>query len=79
MPIDRFLADRNVTPERRHTLMLAYNHTLSKLNLIDRDDAACALVARKVMEIGANSTLTAVAIAELTVRQFAERNPPGRK
>jgi hypothetical protein len=74
MPIDRFLADRNITPERRHILMLAYNQALRKLNLIDRDDAVCELVARKVIEIGANSTLTALAIAELTVRQW---NPPG--
>ena len=71
MPINRLLEDTNLTPERRHVLELAFDHTLRKLGLVDRNDPICDLVARKVIEIGANNSTNAVAIAEIAFRQLA--------
>jgi len=70
MPINRLLEDTNLTPERRHVLQLAFDHTLRKLGLVDRNDPICDLVARKVIQIGATNTTNAVAIAEIAVKQL---------
>ena len=70
MPITRFLTDGNFTPEQRHVLELAFNGALRKLNLVDRNDPICEMVARKVIEIGATGVTNAVAISELAFRQL---------
>jgi len=62
--------DRKFTPEQRHVLELAFNHTLRKLNLVDRGDPICEIVARKVIEIAATGRTNAVAIAEIAARQL---------
>lgn len=49
---------------------MAFNRTLHKLNLVDRNDPICEIVARKVIEIGSTGASNAVAIAELAFRQF---------
>ena len=71
MPISRLLADRDVTPEQRHVLELAFNATLRKLKLVDRNDPVCEMVARKVIEIQASGVTNAVAISEIAARQLA--------
>ncbi len=70
MPITRFLIDSNLTPEQRHVLELAFNAALRKLNLVDRNDPVCEIVARKVAEIGASGVTDAVAISEIAFRQL---------
>jgi hypothetical protein len=77
MPIDRFLIDVELTPEQRHVLTLAYNNTLRKLHLVDRNDPVCEIVARKVNEIGSSGVTNAVALAEKVVAAFAQyqKNP----
>ena len=70
MPIARFLTDSNFTPEQRHVLELAFNAALRKLNLVDRNDPICEMVARKVIEIGATGVTNAVAISEIAFRQL---------
>jgi hypothetical protein len=71
MPITRPLTDSKLTPEQRHVVELAFNTTLRKLNLVDRNDPICAIVAEKIVEIGSSGTLNAVAIAEIAYRQFS--------
>lgn len=70
MPITRLLSDINVTPEQRHVIELAFNNTLRKLHLVDRNDPICDLVARKVIEIGTSGVSNAVAISEIAYRQL---------
>jgi hypothetical protein len=70
MPIARLLADANFTPEQRHVLELAFSQALSKLNLVDRNDPICDIVARKVIEIASSGVTDAIAIAEMAFRQL---------
>jgi hypothetical protein len=73
MPISRLLDETNLTPERRHVLQLAFDNTLRKLDLVDRNDPICDIVARKVIELGANSNTNAIAISEIAYRQLGLR------
>ncbi|MHC2622909.1 hypothetical protein ACVIW2_004941 [Bradyrhizobium huanghuaihaiense] len=71
MPINPLIsANINLTPEQRHVLELAFNRTLRKLNLVDRNDPICEIVARKVIEIEATGVTNAVAISEIAFRQL---------
>ena len=70
MPINRVLMESKLTPELRHVVELAFNQTLRKLNLIDRSDPICEIVARKVVEIGSSGVTNAVAISEMAFRQL---------
>jgi hypothetical protein len=70
MPINRLLDETDLTPERRHVLQLAFDNTLRKLDLVDRNDPVCDIVARKIIEIGANNTINAIAISEIAYRQL---------
>jgi hypothetical protein len=70
MSITRLFTDSSFTPEQRHVLELAFNNTLRKLNLVDRDDPICEIVARKVIEVGTSGITSSVAIAEITCRQL---------
>ena len=51
MPITRLLEGSTFTPDQRHVLEQAFNNTLRKLNLVDRSDPICEIVARKIIEI----------------------------
>jgi hypothetical protein len=46
------------------------------LNLVDRNDPICEIVARKVIEIGSRGASDAVAIAEIAYRQLVPRSSP---
>jgi hypothetical protein len=70
MPITRLLADSGLAPEQRHVIELAFNSTLRKLGLVDRNDPVCEMVARKVFELGASGVTNAVAITEIAYRQL---------
>lgn len=70
MPISRLLVDRDLTPEQRHVIVLAFAYTLRKLRLAD-SDPMCDLVARKVIEIAATGVTNAVAITEIALRSFS--------
>ncbi len=71
MPITQLLTDRSFTPEQRHVLELAYNNTLRKLNLMDRNDRVCEIVARKIIKIAEDGATNAVAISEIAYRQLS--------
>lgn len=72
MPSTRLLSD-NLTPEQRHVIELAFNLTLRKLNLVDRSDPVCEIVAQRVVEIGTSGPLNALAIAEIASKQMDPR------
>jgi hypothetical protein len=50
MPIARLLAGSAFTPEQTRELIYAYERVLTSLNLSDRTDPFCELVARQVLE-----------------------------
>jgi hypothetical protein len=52
---------------------LAFAATLRKLNLVDRSDPICEMVALKVIEIGASGVSNAVAISEIACKQLDPR------
>ena len=70
MPNTRLLEDNRFTPERRHVIELAFNNTLRKLDLVDRNDPICELVARKIIAISDSGVTNASAIAEIAYRQL---------
>jgi hypothetical protein len=74
MPITPLLTKSEFTPEQRHVLELAFNDTLRKLNLVDRNDPICEIVARKVIEIGSSGASNALAITQIAVRQLRPRS-----
>ncbi len=76
MPITRFLSGSKYTPEQRRIFELAFNATLKKLNLVDRNDPICEIVAQKVIEVGASSgIMSADAISEIASKQIDPRQP----
>src|SRR5262249_24070196 len=70
VPITRLLVGTNFTPEQQHVLKLAFSSTLRMLNLVDRNDPICEIVARKVIEIGATGITDDVAISEIAFHQL---------
>jgi hypothetical protein len=54
MPLTRLLKDSKLTPDDIKRLNKAYTFTLRSLSLVDRNDPLTEIVARKVIEIGAN-------------------------
>lgn len=73
MPIAHSLADSKFTLEQRHVLELAFNNTLCRLSLVDRNDPLCEMVARKIIEVEATGVTNAVAISEVAFRQIGLR------
>ena len=70
MPISRLLLEANLSAEQRHFYELAFNTALCKLNLVDRGDPVCELVARKIIEVGSSGVSNAVALSEIAVREL---------
>ena len=71
MPIARLLQNSNLRPAEREILNLAFIRALRLLHLVDRNDPVCEIVARKIIEIGANGASDPVAISEMAARQLA--------
>jgi hypothetical protein len=73
MPISRLLAESNLTPEQRDVIELAFADTLKRLNLMNRNDPVCEIVAKKVIEVGSRGVLNAWAISEIAYKQLDPR------
>ena len=71
MPISRLLANIQLTTEQRHVLELAFNSALRKLELVDRDDPICAIVAKRMVDLHNRGVTDAVTLSELTVRELS--------
>jgi hypothetical protein len=70
MPISRLLTQGKFTPEQRHTLELAFRATIRKLDLVDRDDPVCHIVAKRMIDIHKRGVTDAVALSEITIREI---------
>ena len=73
MPINWLLKDGQHTPEQIELLNNAFNHALSLLSVVDRNDPLCAMVARKIVEVGATGTREPRKIAEIAVARMGRR------
>ena len=67
-PISRFIANIDLAREQEHVFELAFNRALRKLDLVDRSDPICDLVAKRMIDIHVRGVSDAVALAEMTVR-----------
>lgn len=71
MPIRRLLQDSELDADEIEILTRAFNHALHSLSLIDRrDDPLADMVARKVIEIGANVVRDPAEISKMAVKQL---------
>jgi hypothetical protein len=70
MPINKFFRDGKIKPEEVARLNRAYTFALRRLNLVDRDDPLCEIVARKIMDIDAAGTNDPKEIAKLAIKQL---------
>ena len=70
MPIDRLLQRHGVGSDDSERLKQAFNLALCGLDLVDRNDPICEIVARKIVEIGLNSVRDPHEIAAQTVKQL---------
>jgi len=71
MPLDRLLERRGIGSEDSERLKQAFNLALDGLNLVDRSDPICEIVARKIIEIGLDGTRDPQDIAALTIKQLS--------
>ena len=70
MPINRLLKDSKLNPDDVELLNVAFNLALHELHLVKRYDLVCDIVARKVIEIGADGTRDPQEIASRAVKRF---------
>jgi hypothetical protein len=70
MPISRFLSDRKLNPEQTEFLNAAFNLALQALQLVDRNDPICEIVARKVIEIGVDGVGDPQEVANAVVKEL---------
>ena len=70
MPISWLIANIDLTHEQQHVLELAFRQALRKLDLVDRNDPICELVAKKMVDIHSRGVTNAIALAELTIREI---------
>jgi hypothetical protein len=70
MPIKRLCRDSKIDPTQVERLDRAFTYTLRALNLFDRDDPVCEIVARKILEIDAGGTHDPEEIARLAVTKL---------
>lgn len=72
MPINRMFRDGKIKPEDVERLNRALTFTLRSLNLVDRGDPICEIVARKVIDIDAAGTHDPEEIAKLATKQLGD-------
>jgi len=70
MPIDRLLRDGKIRAEEFDRLNRAFSFALRSLQLVDRNDPVCDIVARKVIEIDKAGTHDPVEIAKIASKQL---------
>jgi len=70
MPINRLLIESKLNAQDVKRLNEAFDLTLRELHLVDRNDPICELVARRIIDIGADVTRTPKQIAALAVKQL---------
>jgi hypothetical protein len=70
MAIHRLLQNSPLGPEEITMLTDAYERTLRKLSLVDRNDPVTELIARKVIELGQRGVREAQQLCDLAIKEL---------
>jgi hypothetical protein len=70
MPIYRLLQNSPLGPEEIAVLTEAYEGTLRKLKLVDRNDPITEMIARKIIELGQRGVRQAEQLIELAMKEL---------
>ena len=73
MAIYRLLKTLPMGPEEIAVLAEAYEHTLRKLNLVERSDPVTQLIAKKIIEIGQRGERNPQKLSELAINGAWDR------
>jgi CheY-like chemotaxis protein len=73
VPINRLLKDTNLSPEEVERLRQAYSYALETLQLVDRNDSICEIVAKKIIEIDPNGARDPVELATIAVQHLVAK------
>ena len=70
MVIYRLLQNSPMGPEEIKVLTEAYEQTLRRLCLVDRDDPITAIIAKKIIEMGQRGVRDAQQLADLAIKEL---------
>ena len=70
MPINRLLRDSKLGPEKIERLNRAFAHALDSMSLVDRNDPLTELIAKQIIEVGADGDRDPTEIAEIACKQL---------
>ena len=70
MPIDQVIKEGKLDPESGAVLNRAYEHVLQELGLVNWKNAVTAVVAEKVVEVGATGTSDPEEIAKAAIKRL---------
>ena len=70
MNIHRLLEGTTFDPERVATLVAAYEETLKKLSLVERDDPMTQMIARKIIEVAERGVLDSKEISSIAIKEL---------
>jgi hypothetical protein len=70
MAISRLLANKALAPGERERLTEAYELTLHKVGLVDRNDPVTEIIANKIIEIGQSGVFTPEQISRLAIEDL---------
>ncbi|MBR0800533.1 hypothetical protein JQ615_34735 [Bradyrhizobium jicamae] len=70
MSVARQFSDINLTPDQQHVIELAFSTALRKLDLVDRSDPLCDLVAKTMTQVLTRGVTNALALSEITIREI---------
>ena len=70
MPIYRLLQNLPMGPDEIARLTTAYEETLRRIGLVDRNDPITEMIAKKIIEIGQRGVQDPMLLSELTIREM---------
>jgi hypothetical protein len=70
MPIYRLLQNTPLGPEEIKVLTDAYERTLHKLSLVDRNDPIAEIIAKKIIELGQRGVREAKQLSDLAIKEL---------
>ncbi|WP_050382845.1 hypothetical protein [Bradyrhizobium pachyrhizi] len=70
MPLARRFTGINLTPDQQHIIELAFSAALRKLDLVDRNDPLCDLVAKRMIDVHTRGVTNVLALSEITIREI---------
>lgn len=70
MNIHRLLEGTTFDPEHVATLIAAYEETLKKFSLVERDDPLTQMIARKMIEVAQRGVLDSNQISSIAIKEL---------